>query len=92
MINMLVDPIWRRYYTLEMLGQIQCEYRLEIGTTLLRLPNLKKRIQGIKYINEAIRAVRQVSAQQKAPTSKEMIATLRELDVMGQVFGEHTHY
>jgi len=58
MINMLVDPIWRRYYTLEMLSKIQSEYRLEIGTALLRLPSLKKRIQGIKYINEAIRTVR----------------------------------
>lgn len=44
-INLLLDPIWKRHYTMEMIqGRIQCEYRLLIGSTLMRLPNLQKRI------------------------------------------------
>lgn len=75
-----------------MLTKIACEYRLEVGTALLQLSNLKKRIQGIKIINEAIRAVRQAYAQHRLMTSKELIGRIRQLDVMGQVFGGNTHY
>ena len=88
----MVDPIWKRYYTLEMINKIQCEYRLEIGTTLLCLPNLQKRIQGIKYINEAIRAVKQPYSQHRLMNNKDLINHLRELGVIGHVFGENTHY
>lgn len=37
MINLLVDPIWKRYYTLEMLNKIQTDYRVVIGKALLGL-------------------------------------------------------
>ena len=43
-INNLVDPILKRYNTLEMIAKINCEYELQIGTTLMKFSNLKKRI------------------------------------------------
>lgn len=92
LIDSFVDPIWRRFYTLEMISKIQCVYRLHIGRSLMSLSNLKKRIQGIKYVNEAIRSVRQAYQQHRLMTSKELIQKLRELDVMEQLFGEGTHY
>jgi len=92
MINYQVDPIWKRYYTLEMFSKLQCEYRLGIGTTLLCLQNLQKRILGIKYINEAIRAVKQPYSQHRLMSNKDLILHLRELGVIGHVFGGSTHY
>lgn len=59
MIAELVDPIWKRYYTKEMITWLWGEYRLKLGSAMLCLQNLKKRITGIKYINEAIKSVRQ---------------------------------
>jgi hypothetical protein len=44
MMNDLVDPIWKRHYTLEMFSKLSCEYRLGVGTALLCLQNLQKRI------------------------------------------------
>jgi hypothetical protein len=92
MIDQQVEPTWRRVYTLEMVTETQCRYRLGIGASLLCLANLKKRIQGIKYINEAIRSVRGAYQPHRGLTSKQLIAALRELGVMGHIFGENTHY
>jgi hypothetical protein len=56
LINFIVDPIWKHYYTMEYnVGKIQCECMIHIGASLMMLSNLQKRIQGIKYINEAIK-------------------------------------
>ena len=75
-----------------MINRKECLYRLSVGTTLLSLPNLKKRIQGIKYINEAIRSVRQTHQSHRGMTSKELICELRDLKVIENIFGESTHY
>jgi len=92
MVDSLVEPIWRRHYTLEMCAHVQCLYQLRLGSSLLCLGNLKKRIQGIKYINEAIRVVRQTYAEQRLLPVKDLVQALRDLDVMEHIFGEHTHY
>jgi len=55
-----------------MSNKILSYYQLEIGAALLILTNLQRRIQGIKYINEAIRAVR-------APYSTHRLMTVKEL-------------
>ena len=65
---------------------------MQIGVALLGLANLKKRILGIKSINEAIRAVRSPYAPHKLLSNKDVIAALRELGVMEHIFGEKTHY
>lgn len=44
MVNQLVDPIWKRYNTLEMSSKNLTVYRLEIGAALLILTNLQRRI------------------------------------------------
>ena len=44
MVNQLVDPIWKRYNTLEMTSKNLTVYRLEIGAALLILTNLQRRI------------------------------------------------
>jgi len=43
-INQLVDPILKRYNTLEMISKIQCDQMLMVGNTLMKFSNLKKRI------------------------------------------------
>ena len=58
MINRYANMIFRKHYTLEMDAKIQNMYRLRVGGALMKCQNLQKRIQGIKYINEAIRHVR----------------------------------
>ena len=92
MVNHLIQPIWRRYNTLEMSNKILCSYQLEIGAALLILPNLQRRIQGIKYINEAIRSVRTPYGLHKLMTVKELIQVVRKLEVVDQVFGQRTHF
>lgn len=92
-INVQVDPIWKRHYTMELIqGKIQCEYRILIGATMLSLPNLQKRIQGIKYVSESIRHARLPYMQYKFMTSQDVLQMLRDLQVMGLVFGEQTHF
>jgi hypothetical protein len=59
MIDRLVEPTWKRFYTLEKGVATRSLFQLRVGSTLLSLSNLEKRICGIKYINEAIRTVRQ---------------------------------
>jgi len=59
MIEALVEPVWKRWYTLEAINKRHLLYKLFVGASLLTVSNLKKRIQGIKYVNEAIKNVRQ---------------------------------
>lgn len=92
MVNQLVDPIWKRYNTLEMSNKILSYYQLEIGAALLILTNLQRRIQGIKYINEAIRAVRAPYGACRLMTVKELIQVIRRLNIVEQVFGKRTHF
>lgn len=92
MVNHLVDPIWKRYNTLEMSHKILSFYQLEIGAALLLLTNLQRRIQGIKYINEAIRTVRATYGPHRLMTVKELIQVVRRLNVVEQVFGKRTHF
>jgi hypothetical protein len=73
-------------------GKILCEYRIRVGAALMSLSNLQKRIQGIKYINDSIKHVRQVYNQNRFLTSSQVIVMLRELDIFKFVFGENTHY
>jgi hypothetical protein len=41
LINTLIDPLWKRHYTMEMIiGKIQCDYMIQIGSSLMRLSNL----------------------------------------------------
>jgi hypothetical protein len=41
LINTLIDPLWKRHFTMEMIvGKIQCDYMIQIGSSLMRLSNL----------------------------------------------------
>jgi hypothetical protein len=73
-------------------GKILCEYRIYVGAAMMSLTNLQKRIQGIKYINDSIRHVRQVYHQARFLTSSQAIVLLRKLKIFDSVFGENTHY
>jgi hypothetical protein len=44
MINKLVDPIWKRYNTFEMSKKIEYVYQIGIGSALLSLSKLERRI------------------------------------------------
>ena len=75
-----------------MSNKILSYYQLEIGAALLILTNLQRRIQGIKYINEAIRAVRAPYSTHRLMTVKELIQVIRRLNIVEQVFGKRTHF
>jgi hypothetical protein len=77
MVDSFVDPTWRRHFTLEMLNRKQSLFRIGVGAALMGLTNLKKRIQGIKYMSEAIRAVRQAYQPHRGMNAKELISELR---------------
>ena len=53
---------------------------------------MQRRIQGIKYINEAIRTVRATYGPHRLMTVKELIQVVRRLNVVEQVFGKRTHF
>ena len=93
LINTLIDRIWKRHYTMEMIvGKIQCDYMLQIGSSLMMLSNLQKRIQGIKYINEAIKQVRQPYQMYKYMNTQDVIVELRRMGIINLIFGDNTHY
>ena len=92
MLDTYVTPIWRRHYTSEMINKKRSIYRIYLGAALLSLTNITPRVTGIKYISEAIRAVRQAYQPHRGMTAKELIAELRSLGVMEHIFGRNTHY
>jgi hypothetical protein len=54
LINYLIDPVWKAYYTTEMIQRILNIYRVEIGASMIKLTNLQKRIDGMRHISYAI--------------------------------------
>jgi hypothetical protein len=75
----MVDPIWRRYFNDDLVAKQLSDYQLLLGTTLLRMSKLEHRIQGFRYIKQAITDVRQaVNHSSKHRSPAQLVAIVKE--------------